>query len=80
MSALQLSAILDLAAAGQRLDEQQSLALADCRDLEALIAVAGGIRDAGFGDAVTYSRKAFIPLTRLCRDGCHYCTFARPQC
>ena len=25
---------------------------------------------------VTYSRKVFIPLTRLCRDRCHYCTFA----
>ncbi len=31
---------------------------------------------AGFGYRVTYSRKVFIPLTRLCRDVCHYCTFA----
>ena len=30
----------------------------------------------GFGALVTYSRKVFIPLTRLCRDVCHYCTFA----
>jgi FO synthase len=29
-----------------------------------------------FGSVVTYSRKVFIPLTRLCRDVCHYCTFA----
>lgn len=29
-----------------------------------------------FGPVVTYSRKVFIPLTRLCRDVCHYCTFA----
>ena len=28
------------------------------------------------GALVTYSRKVFIPLTRLCRDVCHYCTFA----
>jgi FO synthase len=31
---------------------------------------------AAFGPIVTYSRKVFIPLTRLCRDVCHYCTFA----
>ncbi|MEJ7926216.1 5-amino-6-(D-ribitylamino)uracil--L-tyrosine 4-hydroxyphenyl transferase CofH [Sphingobium sp. AN641] len=31
---------------------------------------------AGFGPIVTYSRKVFIPLTKLCRDVCHYCTFA----
>ncbi len=27
---------------------------------------------------ITYSPKVFIPLTKLCRDVCHYCTFARP--
>ena len=31
----------------------------------------------GFGTTVTYSRKVFIPLTQLCRDVCHYCTFAK---
>ena len=36
------------------------------------------LRDAGFGDLVTYSPKVFIPLTKLCRDVCHYCTFAQP--
>jgi FO synthase len=30
------------------------------------------------GTRVTYSPKVFIPLTKLCRDVCHYCTFARP--
>jgi FO synthase len=30
------------------------------------------------GQVVTYSPKVFIPLTKLCRDVCHYCTFARP--
>jgi FO synthase len=34
-------------------------------------------RDGGFGQLVTYSRKVFIPLTHLCRDVCHYCTFAQ---
>ncbi len=31
----------------------------------------------GFGRVVSYSRKVFIPLTQLCRDVCHYCTFAK---
>ena len=35
-----------------------------------------GLADAGRPGVVTYSRKVFIPLTRLCRDRCHYCTFA----
>ncbi len=35
------------------------------------------LRDDGFGRLVTYSRKVFIPLTHLCRDVCHYCTFAQ---
>src|SRR4051794_34023916 len=56
-----------LAARGEALDE--------------LLAAAGAVRDAGLVDAgrpgvVTFSKKVFIPLTRLCRDRCHYCTFA----
>jgi FO synthase len=50
-------------------------------DLGDLLNSAGRVRDQGLADAgrpgvVTYSRKVFIPLTRLCRDRCHYCTFA----
>src|SRR5438045_4335667 len=43
-----------------------------------LLAAAAAARDAGHGTTVTYSPKVFIPLTKLCRDVCHYCTFARP--
>ncbi|MGH7041765.1 MAG: 7,8-didemethyl-8-hydroxy-5-deazariboflavin synthase CofG, partial [Acetobacteraceae bacterium] len=43
---------------------------------EALMARARARRDAAFGRTVSYSRKVFIPLTQLCRDVCHYCTFA----
>src|SRR5213082_3852168 len=43
-----------------------------------LLAAAAAARDAGWGNLVTYSPKVFIPLTKLCRDVCHYCTFARP--
>ena len=46
--------------------------------LAALLARAAALRADGHGPLVSYSRKVFIPLTRLCRDVCHYCTFARP--
>jgi FO synthase len=62
-------------------DEVTELLAARGRELDDLLAVAGAVRDAGLTAAgrpgvVTYSRKVFIPLTRLCRDRCHYCTFA----
>ncbi|TCZ64105.1 7,8-didemethyl-8-hydroxy-5-deazariboflavin synthase subunit CofH [Roseicella aquatilis] len=44
--------------------------------LDALMARAAALRDAAHGRVISYSRKVFIPLTRLCRDVCHYCTFA----
>ena len=45
-----------------------------------LIDAAGRLRDEGHGRHLSYSRKVFIPLTHLCRDVCHYCTFAeRPR-
>src|SRR5919202_7008872 len=48
------------------------------RPLDDLCAEARALRDEGHGLLVTYSPKVFIPLTKLCRDVCHYCTFARP--
>jgi len=41
-----------------------------------LVAAAGRRRDTAFGTRITYSPKVFIPLTRLCRDRCGYCTYA----
>ena len=46
--------------------------------LARLMEEAALLRDEGHGELVSYSRKVFIPLTHLCRDVCHYCTFARP--
>src|SRR3989449_8638572 len=46
------------------------------RPLDELCAEARALRDEDHGRLVTYSRKVFIPLTKLCRDVCHYCTFA----
>jgi FO synthase len=48
------------------------------RPLEDLCAEARALRDEWHGRIVTYSPKVFIPLTKLCRDVCHYCTFAKP--
>jgi len=48
------------------------------RSLVDLCAEARVLRDQGRGRLVTYSPKVFIPLTKLCRDVCHYCTFAQP--
>ncbi len=45
--------------------------------LRGLIDTAAGLRDQGWGRQITYSRKVFIPLTELCRDVCHYCTYAK---
>ncbi|MEU7340134.1 bifunctional FO biosynthesis protein CofGH [Streptomyces sp. NPDC007074] len=74
---------LKRAASGVSLDAGEAAVLLRARgdDLAGLVSTAGRIRDAGLDAAgrpgvITYSRKVFIPLTRLCRDRCHYCTFA----
>ena len=46
-------------------------------DLDELLLAAAALRDEGHGDHVSFSKKVFIPLTRLCRDVCHYCTYAK---
>ncbi|WP_435770073.1 bifunctional FO biosynthesis protein CofGH [Nocardioides sp. SYSU DS0651] len=66
-------AALDLA-------EATALLAATGAELDRLTAAAAKVRDAGLSAAgrpgvVTYSPKVFIPVTRLCRDRCHYCTF-----
>lgn len=58
-------------------DTEEALGLADYDDTAKLMTIAADIRDQGFRNVVTYSRKVFIPLTQLCRDVCHYCTFAQ---
>jgi FO synthase len=59
--------------------DQDAVALLDARiDLLATMAAAAELRDRAHGSVVSYSRKVFIPLTQLCRDSCHYCTFAQP--
>ena len=68
---------------GKTLDAAEATVLLHARgaDLDQLLSYAARTRDAGLEAAgrpgvITYSRKVFIPLTRLCRDRCGYCTFA----
>jgi FO synthase len=57
--------------------DSQLDSLADA-DLGQILRAARAVREAATGRLVTYSPKVFIPLTTLCRDVCHYCTFAAP--
>ena len=62
------------------LDEATVLLTVRGEDLDRLCTVAARVRDAGLADVgrpgvITFSPKVFIPVTRLCRDRCHYCTF-----
>ncbi|WP_067453746.1 bifunctional FO biosynthesis protein CofGH [Actinomadura macra] len=68
---------------GKTLDRSEATTLLRARgaQLDDLLTYAARTRDAGLEAAgrpgvITYSRKVFIPLTRLCRDRCGYCTFA----
>ena len=61
-------ALLDRVLAGYPLADDDAMALAGCDDLAALMVAAAVLRDRGHGANVSYSRKVFIPLTRLCRD------------
>jgi FO synthase len=68
------------ATAGKSLSLDEATALLSARgdQLAELAAHARHLRSLGHGQVVTYSRKVFVPLTMLCRDHCHYCTFAKP--
>lgn len=61
-----------------RPSHDEALGLGRDSNLPELMDRAYTLTDAGFRNAVSYSRKVFIPLTKLCRDVCHYCTFAQP--
>lgn len=72
---------LERAAGGAGLSDGDALALADAAFASDagftadLCAAAAAMRDRGKGRIITFSPKVFIPLTRLCRDFCGYCTF-----
>ena len=69
---------LERSRSGASLTPEEVFSLLDGDDLPAIMAAAAERRDRAHGSIVSYSRKVFIPLTQLCRDSCHYCTFAHP--
>ncbi|MFA7265347.1 MAG: bifunctional FO biosynthesis protein CofGH [Candidatus Nanopelagicales bacterium] len=78
----QITRAISRARRGLSLDDGEARSLLFARDtqLDELLAVAAelrrqGMESRGLGPIITYSPKVFIPLTRLCRDSCHYCTF-----
>jgi FO synthase len=73
-----IASIIDRAMSGARISAADASALADVAEFAPLMQAAAALRDAGHGKLVSYSKKVFIPLTQLCRDVCHYCTFAHP--
>ncbi len=74
-----VEAALDEASSGRPLTRDTTFTLmqAEGRQLLRLLNAAAHLRDTGKGRTVTFSKKVFIPLTRLCRDRCGYCTFRR---
>ena len=74
---LTLDELLDAASHGEPIEQEDASAFvtAGSEHLQNLCAVAATLRDQGKGRSVTFSPKVFIPLTRLCRDFCGYCTF-----
>ena len=72
-----LDLLLDAVGRGEHIAEDDAAAFdaADNGRLHDMCAVAASLRDRGKGTTVTFSPKVFIPLTRLCRDFCGYCTF-----
>jgi FO synthase len=73
-----LEKVLERALQGVVPSVEEARALADCTDLPLLLDTASQIRDRVHHQNISYSRKVFIPLTQLCRDVCHYCTFTKP--
>src|SRR5213082_1043856 len=70
--------IMDAALQGHELSAAEARSLTEIFDLAPLLETASGLRDQVHHNRISYSRNVFIPLTHLCRDVCHYCTFARP--
>lgn len=66
----------EIATSKRRLDHQDGARLINA-NLSALMTAAAWRRDQLHGNRQSFSRKVFLPLTRLCRDVCHYCTFAK---
>jgi len=72
----ELKGLVAAIGAGHRPSDAEAARLVDTVADDGVAVAACDLRDQGHGRLVSYSRKVFIPLTKLCRDVCHYCTFA----
>ncbi len=61
----------------RRPESVEALNLVQNYELDSLLRIATQLRDQQHGKVISFSKKVFIPLTKLCRDVCHYCTFSR---
>jgi FO synthase len=68
---------LTLAESGAMISREDAILLNERARTEELLDAASSVRNRVKGRTISYSRKAFIPLTTLCRDRCGYCTFRR---
>ncbi len=76
----EIKSLLEKAVSGKILNDTEGRLLSKTELSPLLLETAGALRDKKHHDRISYSRKVFIPLTQLCRDVCHYCTFAqRPR-
>lgn len=69
--------IVDSAVSGKPISREDALYLVDLdiNEIPYLLFAASTIRDEGKGNTLSFSKNVFVPLTRLCRDHCGYCTF-----
>ena len=72
-----MDVLLDAAVRGEPVEDEHAFVLLEAGNgrLPELCEAAAALRDQGKGRTVTFSPKVFVPLTRLCRDFCGYCTF-----
>jgi FO synthase len=79
VTAARTNELLESVLSGSLLGREEALQLYtdSAVPLEALAEVARELRKRGKGATITFSPKVFLPLTNLCRDRCHYCTFRR---
>ena len=72
-----LEELFEMSLSGQTISREQALYLVGLEDeyFPHLLLIASELRNRGKGRTLSYSKNIFIPLTRLCRDHCGYCTF-----
>src|SRR5690348_14587949 len=76
MCDMNVSSLLQNFSNDHRLTREEAACLVNGDSRESMLSADGARGDAAHGRQVSYWRKVFIRLTRLCRDVCHYCTFA----